>query len=428
MYLRRQVISIILVLSICAVSISLYGAKPASNGPVPDCTPVNQLCSCQGYTTTLFAGQTIDAGTVNVTNTLEELIITIEADDPWLIKETHIYAGKRLIANKGGNFPPGRFPYNGIHSPPLASYTEHIPLSDLGVSGPGDVIVIAVHTALVQQGDLCEVIESETAWAYGPMEHTGSQWGWSFCFELLGATEIELIGVPAGTTAECGALPEPPTVTGKALCGGVIVDVPVVFDETYSCGKFTRTWTARCGVSVSEQQIIQVADTTAPVLTIPADITIECDEEIPVPDDCITNPLMATAVDECDPDPVVSYTDSITPGSCPQEKTITRKWTAKDACGNSSSEDQIITVIDTIAPVLSEHPSDATVECDAVPAAPKVTATDNCDTDVPVLFDEKSTGACPEIITRTWTATDDCGNSVSHTQTLTVVDTTAPVL
>ena len=39
-------------------------------------------------------------------------------------------------------------------------------------------------------------------------------------------------------------------------------------------------------------------------------------------------------------------------------------------------------------------------------------------------------GACAGdyTITRTFTATDDCGNATTATQTITIVDTTAPVL
>jgi hypothetical protein len=35
-------------------------------------------------------------------------------------------------------------------------------------------------------------------------------------------------------------------------------------------------------------------------------------------------------------------------------------------------------------------------------------------------------GTCPTVITRTWTAIDDCGNEITASQTLTVVDTTSP--
>ncbi|MHC4797771.1 MAG: HYR-like domain-containing protein, partial [Planctomycetota bacterium] len=131
--------------------------------------------------------------------------------------------------------------------------------------------------------------------------------------------------------------------------------------------------------------------------------------------------------DNCDTEVPVVFEEEST-GTCPDSQVITRTWTATDDCGNSVTHTQTLTVVDTVAPVLSEQPSDATVECDAVPAAIQVTATDNCDNEVPVSFDEQTTETDSVIITRTWSATDDCGNSVTHTQTLTVVDTTAPIL
>ncbi|RIK68138.1 MAG: hypothetical protein DCC65_04775 [Planctomycetota bacterium] len=58
-------------------------------------------------------------------------------------------------------------------------------------------------------------------------------------------------------------------------------------------------------------------------------------------------------------------------------------------------------------------------------------ATDNCTEQPNVTYsDEITEGECaPEYtITRTWTATDDCGNTSTCVQTITVVDTTAPVI
>jgi hypothetical protein len=46
----------------------------------------------------------------------------------------------------------------------------------------------------------------------------------------------------------------------------------------------------------------------------------------------------------------------------------------------------------------------------------------------PITYTEHVVGVCPQIITRVWSATDGCGNTASATQTITVVDTTPPVL
>ena len=92
---------------------------------------------------------------------------------------------------------------------------------------------------------------------------------------------------------------------------------------------------------------------------------------------------------------------------------------------------KIITVQDTTDPVLAGVPADVTVECDNIPDAATPTATDNCDADVDIVYTEVRTdGNCPDnyTLTRTWVATDNCGNSTTGTQVITVQDTTDPVL
>ena len=88
--------------------------------------------------------------------------------------------------------------------------------------------------------------------------------------------------------------------------------------------------------------------------------------------------------------------------------------------------------LDEIPPVLVNIPTDLTVECDAIPETPNnITATDNCDSDVVVVFDEERTDTgCSDsyILTRTWTATDDCGNTATGQQRVVIEDTTPPVL
>src|SRR5204863_6779921 len=93
-------------------------------------------------------------------------------------------------------------------------------------------------------------------------------------------------------------------------------------------------------------------------------------------------------------------------------------------------------VHDNTAPSLVGVPPDATVQCHAVPSAPTVTATDACDASPTVTMTESSTqnadatlcGHYSYTITRTWTATDACGNHSSGSQLITVHDTVAPVI
>ncbi|WP_250437354.1 LamG domain-containing protein, partial [Hanstruepera flava] len=99
-----------------------------------------------------------------------------------------------------------------------------------------------------------------------------------------------------------------------------------------------------------------------------------------------------------------------------------------DDGGNTTTETQTITVIDSTAPALVGVPGDATVQCDAIPAPPAVTATDNCDTTLSVNYSETSNTVADGVgtIIREWSVTDDGGNTTTETQTISVIDSTAP--
>src|SRR5690606_38735839 len=75
----------------------------------------------------------------------------------------------------------------------------------------------------------------------------------------------------------------------------------------------------------------------------------------------------------------VTFDEETIEGSCANNYDIVRTWTATDDCGNETIHTQTITVEDTTAPTFNETlPTDMTVECDAVPTAETLTATDNC--------------------------------------------------
>ena len=175
-------------------------------------------------------------------------------------------------------------------------------------------------------------------------------------------------------------------------------------------------------------QTITVVDTKAPVFTsaVPADTTVNCDNVPAAPN--------MTATDNCSTGNNVTVRFSETrrdiPGACINNYELVRTWTATDECGNFNTVSQTLTVQDTTAPVFtSPAPANVTVECDKVPAQPDLAATDNCAGNVTVVKNEQridSTCANTYRLIRTWTATDVCGNSTTVTQTLTVVDRTAP--
>jgi len=168
----------------------------------------------------------------------------------------------------------------------------------------------------------------------------------------------------------------------------------------------------------SDTVSITVSDTTPPVLTVPADVTVEQATTAGT-----VVPLTATATDICDT--AVAIT-SDAPAIYPLGDT-TVTFTATDDSGNSASGTMTVHVVDSTPPALTV-PADVTVE-QATTAGTVVpltaTATDICDTEVDITSDAPlifPLGDTPVA----FTATDDSGNSASGTMTVHVVDTTPP--
>ena len=227
---------------------------------------------------------------------------------------------------------------------------------------------------------------------------------------------------PADYTTECSDeyVMEPATATDN--CGEVTITEEVVNTPGMCAGDYvlTRTITATddCGNATTVTQVITVIDTTAPELTIPDDFTVECSDEIVMEE--------ATATDNCG---VVEVFESqwVIPNDVTDNYQIIREFTAIDGCGNFTVLTQTITVEDTTAPVLSV-PADYTVECADEMPLEEASATDNCSDVTIETFESIIEGDCPNNfqLVRTFVATDNTGNSTSATQTITVIDTTAP--
>ncbi|MHC5002897.1 MAG: HYR-like domain-containing protein, partial [Planctomycetota bacterium] len=250
---------------------------------------------------------------------------------------------------------------------------------------------------------------------------------------------------PADMTVEgCEPLPPAPTLSATDNCSGELGNITATeVEDLAGCGgtgTVTRTWTATdsCGNTSLHIQVITVIDTTRPVFTtFPANAGYECLDEDPGPD---TGLLAAS--DNCS-DPIdidfAHIQDSMSGTGCPGDPiVITRVYGATDECGNEATRVQTITVADETPPVIDCSPTAVTIDCDddTTPDNPELgtaTATDNCDADPALDFSDVITGdPCdpmdPLTITRTWTATDDCGNSSTCVQVITLEDEAPPTI
>ena len=170
--------------------------------------------------------------------------------------------------------------------------------------------------------------------------------------------------------------------------------------------------------------------------TKPPNITCGEDKSVEAGDDWAFD--IPTAADEIDGFnlviEVVSTVTNVLSPRCPALFSVTRTWRVTDTSSNSAFCNQTVTVLDTQPPDIQCGP-DKHVECGAFWAFDIPTAVDEHDLnnvliEVVATVTNVAVPRCPQIfsVTRTWRATDTCGNSAFCNQTVTVIDLEPPEL
>ncbi|WP_038249863.1 HYR domain-containing protein [Ghiorsea bivora] len=175
------------------------------------------------------------------------------------------------------------------------------------------------------------------------------------------------------------------------------------------------------GNTATATQLVTIVDTTPPSITAPAVIQATSNDNQPVP--------LALGTPAATDLFAVTITNDA-PATYPVG-TTTVTWTATDANGNTATATQSVTVtfVDIAPPVITP-PANITLEATAALTTVNLgiaTATDNVDASVVITNDAPATFSVG-ITTVTYSATDAAGNTASATQTITITDTTPPII
>lgn len=209
-------------------------------------------------------------------------------------------------------------------------------------------------------------------------------------------------------------------------CSGATITYSQQPGSFFGKGTTTVTVTATdaCGNAASQTFNVTVNDNEAPVLVgVPSNTTVECT--------AVPAPAAVTATDNCPALNDVQYSEVKANGSCPGNYTLTRTWTVTDASGNGATSSQVITVVDTKAPVLTV-PSNISVSNDAGKCGAVVNfaaaASDDCSGAVITYSQQPGSFFGKGTTTVVVTATDACGNASTGSFTVTVNDTEKPTI
>jgi len=236
-------------------------------------------------------------------------------------------------------------------------------------------------------------------------------------------TIFPTLQIPSDVVIEATSLDQNEMNLGEATStdNGEIVSITNDAPEFFPIGETIVTWTTIDSSNnfSSLTQLVSVIDTIAPEILPLEDITLEAssvDANIVNLDNPIVSDIQYTTIYIIAPDvfPI-------------GETTVT--WTAVDASGNSAITTQIVTIVDTTKPGLS-IPHNQTVEASSLQdtlvdigqaEAHDIIGISSIVHNAPDIFPLGSTLIA-------WTATDNHDNITTAYQTITVVDTTSPII
>lgn len=202
--------------------------------------------------------------------------------------------------------------------------------------------------------------------------------------------------------------------------------------STFPIGTTTQTYLVDDGLgnTASCSFDVIVVDNQLPVITAPADITVNSDSGICGAVVTFTAPV---GTDNCS-GATTALTAGLASGSTFPVGTTTETFTVTDAAGNTASASFNIIVIDNEAPMIVA-PANITVNNDSGMCGAMVTytapvGTDNCSGATTVLTSGPASGAYFPLgtTTVTYTVTDGAGNMNSASFTVTVIDAEGPEL
>ncbi len=242
---------------------------------------------------------------------------------------------------------------------------------------------------------------------------------------------VAALGTATYTAADdCGELTEVLTHTDGPLtepCG-----------SGGGSGSFQRTWTLSvtdCVGNTSQLQGVQnisVTDSQAPAMEVASFVSLDCVDWFDGfdSDDAVALGWV-TAADNCMMDTILLTVIGEFSSDCAGDWEV--QYTAVDACGNDTTAQQIISLVDTVAPYFTVVPNDQNLACDGDPVpyqAGEATAEDVCGSVSISTHDELVIDGCASsaVWERTITATDDCGNTATHVQLFPRVDGVPPTI